>query len=90
MPSRFAALVVRERVVLNLPRHDITLLLPDLPDNMLSAAGVHSNETAAAEVGLPFGVVFALVNVIVSVLGLTRFANGINLSTHQIDVEFPN
>ena len=87
MSSGFAALVMRVLVKLNIPSLDVPLLFADLPHYMRSTARVHSDQTPTGEVWLLIRVVLALVNVIISILGLTRFADSVNLAAHQIDVE---
>ena len=90
MPSGFAALVVRVLMELNLRILNVSLLFANLPRYMRSAASVHTDETAAREMWLLCSVVFALVYVIISILGLTRFTDSINLAGHQIDIELAN
>ena len=90
MSSGFAALVVRVLVKLNIPSLNVPLLFADLPHYMRSTARVHSDQTPTGEMWLLIRVVLALVNVIISILGLTRFTDSVNLTAHQIDVELAN
>lgn len=71
----------------NIPSLDIPLFVTDLSDNVLSAARVHADKTPTREIWLLCSVVAALVNMVISILGLTRFTNSINLPAHQVDIK---